>query len=618
MRNLILKEDIREIFDSAPEVVIPADKKELLALSLGGEGNSIFEVEYKTTDGIVYKEATVVRCNNGLAVNYPDAYVRRRDPNCLVIGDDDETDKPRFEDRFGYSFKDLRKSTFEWLKQQELIVMPFYTGGRYCKYPSLFVGPKNAAFFAAILAEIQSFIPPDEVPEDFRPVIYLFLAPIFRHTHFDGKQVVVHNRKENSDYEIFSYNLYPGPSAKKGLYGALLHIGEREKWLTLHAASVKVQTPYENIIILLHEGASGGGKSEMNEEIERLEDGRILVGENILTGDKHIIHINETCKIFPITDDMTLCHYSFQRRAGKITVADAENAWFIRVDHIKHYGTNPTLERISIHTKEPILFLNIKAVPNSTCLIWEHIEDEPGRPCPNPRIVLPKRLIPNVVDEPVEVDYRSFGIRTPPTYKGNIGYGIFGLFHILPPALAWIYRLVSPRGYDNPSVVKTGALESEGVGSYGPFLTGSAVNHANLLLEQIVQNPGTIYVVFPNQYIGCWKVGFMPQWISREYLARRGARKFTPEEVVPSEIPILGYTKKFLKIEESVLPEFLLRPETQPEMDEETFLEGGRLLYDFFVKQAKSYYKPNLSSLGKRIIECLLDNGSIQDYEELI
>ena len=45
----------------------------------------------------------------------------------------------------------------------------------------------------------------------------MFIAPPFRHTHFEGKQVVVHNRVDNL-HEIFSFNLYPGPSAKKGLY----------------------------------------------------------------------------------------------------------------------------------------------------------------------------------------------------------------------------------------------------------------------------------------------------------------------------------------------------------------------------------------------------------------
>ncbi len=41
--------------------------------------------------------------------------------------------------------------------------------------------------------------------------------------------------------------------------------------------------------------------------------------------------------------------------------------------------------------------------------------------------------------------------------RGRPTYGILGLFHLLPPALAWLWRLVSPRGHANPSIVDQGA-----------------------------------------------------------------------------------------------------------------------------------------------------------------
>ncbi len=104
--------------------------------------------------------------------------------------------------------------------------------------PALLVAPRNAGFFAGGLADLQGFIPASEVPEGFTPKAIIYLAPTFRHTHFEGKQMVVHNRLD-SVYEMFSYNLYPGPSAKKGVYGVLLHIGEQEgvghsPWLDCH------------------------------------------------------------------------------------------------------------------------------------------------------------------------------------------------------------------------------------------------------------------------------------------------------------------------------------------------------------------------------------------------
>lgn len=115
---------------------------------------------------------------------------------------------------------------------------------------------------------------------------------------------------------------------------------------------------------------------------------------------------------------------------------DAESGWFIRTDHIKRYGSAPHLEEKCIHPKEPLIFLNYDVAPGSTCLIWEHIMDAPGKPCPNPRVIMPRQFISDTVDEPVEIDVRSFGVKTPPCTKENPTYGILGLFHIIPPALA--------------------------------------------------------------------------------------------------------------------------------------------------------------------------------------
>jgi len=43
----------------------------------------------------------------------------------------------------------------------------------------------------------------------------------------------------------------------------LIGQGEEEGWVTAHCSSVQVKTPYDNIVTFMHEGASGGGKSEM-------------------------------------------------------------------------------------------------------------------------------------------------------------------------------------------------------------------------------------------------------------------------------------------------------------------------------------------------------------------
>ncbi len=68
-------------------------------------------------------------------------------------------------------------------------------------------------------------------------------------------------------------------------------------------------------------------------------------------------------------------------------------------------------------------------------------------------------------------------------------YGIIGMFHKLPPALAWLWRLVAPRGHANPTIVATEGMSSEGVGNYWPFATGRRMDQANLPLNQITESP---------------------------------------------------------------------------------------------------------------------------------
>src|SRR5690606_5380210 len=273
-------------------------------------------------------------------------------------------------------------------------------------------------------------------------------------------------------------------------------------------------------------------------------------------------------------------------RDGKLYLVDAEDAWFVRVDHIDMYGKEPELERLCACPPEPLLFMNIDAVPRSRAMIWEHVEDAPGKPCPNPRVILPRKIIPNIVpqDQEVRVDIRSIGVRTPPCTREKPNYGIMGLVHILPPALAWLWRLVMPRGHANPSIVSSDALASEGVGSYWPFATGRQVPQANLLLDQIQRSPAVDYVLIPNQHIGAWKVGFMSEWITREYLARRGNARFQKKQLVECRCPILGYALYTMRVEGFTIPRWFLQVETQPEVGEEGYDGGAEMLDTFFRK----------------------------------
>lgn len=608
---------ITDILDHSKSVIFPSDREHLLSLAFGIEKNNFFNVEYEVNGFGTIIEANVSRCKNGAVVNYPEDYMRRRDPDCLLVADELDTDKPKYDDVYKDDFEPLRQSTFTWLKNQDLIVQPFMAGGKEYGYEALLIAPVNAAFFACGLADLQGFLSFEEVPEGFSPKAIIFLAPPFRHTHFGGKQIVIHNRLTEV-HELFSYNLYPGPSAKKGIYGVLINIGENEGWVTVHASTVKVVTPYDNEIVIMHEGASGGGKSEMIEAIHKEPDGRIILGINTITGEKTYIELKETCELRPVTDDMALCHPKMQNKSNKLVVKDAEQGWFLRLDHIKAYGTTPRYEKIFTQPSEPLIFLNIQGVPGSTCLVWEHTIDSDGTVCPNPRVILPRRLVPNVINEPVEIDVRSFGVRTPPCTKGNPTYGILGMFHILPPALAWLWRLVAPRGHNNPSITATAGMTGEGVGSYWPFATGKMAEQANLLLNQIVSCAGTRYVLIPNQHIGVYKVGFMPQWVAREYIARRGSAKFKQEHLKEARCVLLGYCLDSFKIDGQYLTKAYLQPETQAEVGIEGYDKGAKMLIDFFKAELKKFDTQQLDKLGQKIIDLFLNDAAISEYIALI
>ncbi|MEZ5671146.1 MAG: DUF4914 family protein [Thiotrichaceae bacterium] len=459
-----LTEEVIDVLENCQEVGVASSVTELFDLACGAKENDYFEVSYDVPGRGAVVEATVARVRNGIVANYPEPYMRRRDPECMLIGDDVATDKETYRQRFGSDFKALREETFAWLKSQRLIMFGFIAGQPDMGVDALVIAPANAGFFAFGFALLQGIVAYDDLPENFSPKAIIYTAPVFRHTHFQGKQVVVHHRHADL-HEIFAYNLYPGPSAKKGVYGVLINLGEQEGWVTAHCSTAQVITPYDNVVTFMHEGASGSGKSEMLEQAHREIDGRLLLGENTITGEKRFLEIPRSCEIHAVTDDMALCHPSLQTGEGKMVVTDAENSWFVRVNHITSYGTDIPLEKLTAEPPIPLLFLNIDAVPNSRALIWEHIQDAPNTPCPNPRVVIPREIFPNIVKTGVSVDIRSFGVRTPPCSREHPTYGIIGLLHILPP-LAWLWRLVAPRGHANHNIVETQGHGSEGVGSY--------------------------------------------------------------------------------------------------------------------------------------------------------
>ena len=161
--------DAADILSKCPSLVIASSVAELVDLACGGSDSDSFEVAFDVKGLGRVVEATVARVRNGVAANYPEPYMRRRDPDCMFIADDLPTNKPRFKDRFGYDFAELCKETFEWLKTQPLAMFGFTAGQRGMGQDALVIAPANTGFFALGLALLQGITPYEDIPANFHP-----------------------------------------------------------------------------------------------------------------------------------------------------------------------------------------------------------------------------------------------------------------------------------------------------------------------------------------------------------------------------------------------------------------------------------------------------------------
>jgi hypothetical protein len=141
------------------------------------------------------------------------------------------------------------------------------------------------------------------------------------------------------------------------------------------------------------------------------------------------------------------------------------------------------------------------------------------------------------------------------------------------------------------------------------------VEQANLLLRQIVDTPRVRHILTPNQHVGAWYTGFMPQWITRDYLARKGAARFTRDQIVPARCSLFGYALKSMRIEGTSIATWFLQVDTQPEVGPDGYDAGADILRRFFAKNLRAFVESDLDPTGRRIIQCCMDDGSVEDYE---
>jgi hypothetical protein len=110
----------------------------------------------------------------------------------------------------------------------------------------------------------------------------------------------------------------------------------------------------------------------------------------------------------------------------------------------------------------------------------------------------------------------------------------------------------------------------------------------------------------------------MPQWIAREYLARRGMAKFPGKQLVPARCPLLGYAIRTMMVEGQTINDWFFRVERQPEVGEEAYDKGADILTSFFHRELEKFLDPQLNSTGRDIIECCLQGGTLEEYDNLI
>ena len=100
--KLGLPEEACAVLAAAPRVVIAESVDQLVALAAG---DGVMEVAYDVPGRGRVVEAVAARVRNGIVANYTEVYMRRRDPDAMVVADDRPTDKPRFAERFGRPFE---------------------------------------------------------------------------------------------------------------------------------------------------------------------------------------------------------------------------------------------------------------------------------------------------------------------------------------------------------------------------------------------------------------------------------------------------------------------------------------------------------------------------------
>ena len=66
-----------------------------------------------------------------------------------------------------------------------------------------------------------------------------------------------------------------------------------------------------------------------------------------------------------------------------------------------------------------------------------------------------------------------------------------------------------------------------------------------------------------------------------------------------------------------MIPRWFLQVNTQPAVGDDAYDQGAAQLDGFFHEHLAQFLEPDLSPLGRQIIECCLSRGTVEEYERL-
>ena len=145
------------------------------------------------------------------------------------------------------------------------------------------------------------------------------------------------------------------------------------------------------------------------------------------------------------------------------------------------------------------------------------------------------------------------------------------------------------------------------------FAVKSPIRRSFLYIHQMLNTQNTLNILIPNQHIGAYQVGFMGEWLVREYLARRNGI-VRMKHLVPARCPLFGYSLEEMKIDGQYVRRTFLRPEYQSKLGFEGYDAGAKILTDFIKEQVQQFMTEDLDPVGKQILELVLRDAPLEDY----